>query len=114
MWLMFGGSVGVILGSFMPWVRLGPVSISGIEGDGKVTAAIGVLMVILAVAARTSPSPLPRIFVTVSAVMAIAVAVTDANRLIDGGLDRQLIGVGLGTILTAGVIAVVGSFLRER
>lgn len=112
-WMMAGGAVGVIIGSFMPWVRLGPVSISGIEGDGKVTVVIGLLMVILGLMARTSPSRLPRLFVMVGAILATAIAVTDANRLASG-LDRRFIGSGLSTIVIGGVVALIGAFLRER
>ncbi len=113
-WMMIGGSVAVILGSFMPWVRLGPITISGIEGDGKITAVIGLAMVILGLAARSSPSRLPRISVLIGAILAVAIAVTDANRLIEGGFDRRLTGAGLGTILIGGIIALIGSFLRDR
>ncbi len=113
-WMMAGGSVAVILGSFMPWVRLGPISISGIEGDGKITAVIGLVMVILGLAARSSPSRLPRTSVLIGAILAVAIAVTDANRLVEGGLNRQLMGAGLGTILIGGITALIGSFLRDR
>ncbi len=113
-WMMAAGSIGVIIGSFMPWVRLGPVSISGIEGDGKITVVIGLLMAVLGVVARTSSSRLPRLFVMGGAVLAVAVAVTDANRLIEGGLDRRLMGGGLGTIVISGVVALIGAFLRDR
>ncbi|MEE9297801.1 MAG: zinc ribbon domain-containing protein [Acidimicrobiia bacterium] len=113
-WMMTGGSVAVILGSFMPWVRLGPISIPGIEGDGKITAVIGLVMVILGLAARSSPSRLPRISVLIGAILAVAIAVTDANGLIEGGLNRQLMGTGLGTMFIGGMVAFIGTFLRDR
>lgn len=112
--LMVGGSIGVILGSFMPWVRLGPVSISGMEGDGAITLVIGGLMLILAFAARTSPSRLPRWLVMAGALAAVTVAMIDTNRLVEGGLSRHLIGGGLAMIFIAGVVALIGTFLRGR
>lgn len=114
MLLMTVGSALVMLGSFMPWVRLGPISISGMEGDGKITVVIGLIMLILGVTSRTAPSNVPRAIVMAGAIVAVAVALTDTNRLVEGGINRRLIGIGLFAILVGGLMALVGSFLRDR
>lgn len=112
--MMVGGSIAVILGSFMPWVRLGPITISGMSADGPITLAIGMAMLLLAFSARTAQSNVPRLLVLVGAVVAGAVAIVDTNRLVEGGISRQSIGPGLGFILIGGLVALIGSLLRER
>ena len=111
--LMSVGSGLIILGSFMPWVRLGPISISGMQSDGRITVVIGILMLILGLSARTSHSRFPRLLVTLGAILAIVIAVIDNTRLREG-LPDNLIGAGVGTVFVGGVIALVGSFLRDR
>jgi hypothetical protein len=111
--LMTFGAALVILGSFMPWVKWGPLSISGIETDGRITVVVGVLMVILALSSRSSPSRFPRLMVMLGAALSIAVAAIDNTRLREG-LPENLIGAGVGTVFLGGVFALVGSFLRDR
>lgn len=112
--MMLGGSIGVILGSFMPWVRVGPRTISGMGGNGPITLAIGVAMLLLAVSARTTESVVPRLLVIAGALVGWVVAVADLNRLVDDGPWREAIGLGIGFVILGGLVAVVGSFLRER
>lgn len=111
--MMAGGAGLVILGSFMPWVRLGPISVSGIRGDGRITVVIGLLMLILAFASRSSPSRFPRILVTIGASLAIAISAVDNTRLREG-LSDNLIGAGIGTVFIGGIVALIGTFLRDR
>jgi MFS superfamily sulfate permease-like transporter len=111
--LMTGGAALVILGSFMPWVRLGPISVSGIEGDGRITLVVGGLTLILALASRTSPSRVPRLLVTLGAVIAVVVAAIDNARLREG-IPDDLIGAGVGVVFLGGMLALIGSFLRDR
>jgi hypothetical protein len=111
--MMAGGGALVVLGSFMPWVRLGPISISGVEGDGRFTVVIGLLLVILGLAARSSSSGLPRVLVMIGALIAIGIAGVDSNRLRQG-LPDNLIGAGLGTVFVGGILALTGTFLRGR
>ena len=49
-WLFLGGGIGVFVGSFAAWIKatavfVGTISISGIEGDGKITALTGAVIV---------------------------------------------------------------------
>lgn len=111
--LMGIGSGLVILGSFMPWVRLGPLSVSGMQTDGRITVVAGILMLIVALTGRSSPSWVPRAFVGIGAALSIAIAAIDNTRLREG-LPDNLIGAGVGTVFIGGVLALVGSFLRTR
>lgn len=110
---MVGGAVLTILGSFMPWVRLGPLSVSGMQSDGRITAVLGLLMAILAFAARSSPSRIPRVLVMFGAGLTIFIAVVDNIRLREG-VPVSLIGAGIGTVFLGGILALIGSFLRSR
>jgi len=110
---MAGGAVLVILGSLMPWVRLGPNSVSGVEGDGRATIVIGLLMLILGPASRSSPSRFPRILVLIGASATIVVAGINAGRLRDG-LPDSFIGAGVATVLIGGIVALIGALLRDR
>lgn len=40
--MMLGGGVLVVLGSFMGWAKVFGLSVSGIEGDGKITLVLGI------------------------------------------------------------------------
>jgi len=113
MFMMVLGAVLVAVGSVMPWVRLGAVSISGLESNGRITVVVGLLMLILALSSRTAPSRFPRILVIFGAFLVIAIAAVDNARLREG-LPGELIGAGIGTIIAGGVLALIGGFLRER
>jgi len=111
--MMAGGGFLVIVGSFMPWVRLGPISVSGMQSDGRITVVFGLLVVILGLASRASPSRFPRVLVMVASSLAIIVAGIDNSRLREG-LPDNLIGPGVGTVFVGGILALGGTFLRDR
>jgi len=111
--LMAAGAGLVIVGSFLPWVRRGSVSVSGVQSDGRITVVFGLLMLILALAARSSPSRFPRMLVMIGAVLTILVAGIDNTRLREGVSDH-LIGAGIGTVFAGGIMALIGTFLRDR
>jgi len=111
--LMAAGSGLVILGSFMPWVRRGPISVSGMESDGRFTVVIGVIMLILALTARSSYSRVPRILVMAGAIVTSLVAAVDNTRLREG-IPDNLIGAGVRVVFFGGLLALVGSLLRSR
>ncbi|MEE8497151.1 MAG: zinc ribbon domain-containing protein [Acidimicrobiia bacterium] len=101
--MMVGGGFLVILGSFM----------SGMQGGGRFTVVIGLLVVILGLAARSSPSRFPRVLVMIAASLAIVIAGIDNSRLREG-LPDNLIGAGVGTVFVGGILALGGTFLRDR
>lgn len=48
-WMYLGGGVALVVGSFMTWIKvtvifIGTVTVAGIDGDGKATAAAGVVI----------------------------------------------------------------------
>jgi hypothetical protein len=101
--MMVGGGFLVILGSFM----------SGMQGDGRITVVIGLLVVILGLAERTSPSRFPRVLVMIAASLATVIAGIDNSRLREG-LPDNLTGAGVGTVFVGGILALGGTFLRDR
>ena len=111
--LMVLGAVLVMLGSVMPWVKLGPISVSGLQSDGRITVVVGAVMLILALASRSSPSRITRVLVMLGALLAAVIAVVDNSRLREG-LPDNLIGAGVGTVFIGGLLAFVGGFLRSR
>lgn len=111
--MMIGGGIGVIVGSFMPWVRLGPITVSGIDGDGGITAVIGGFIVALGIVARTAASLTPRVLVGIGSVAAILIAIADTNRIAEG-FSREVVGGGLAVIFLAGLASLVGSFLKAK
>jgi len=111
--MMVGGGLLVILGSFLPWVRLGPISVSGMQSDGRITVVFGLLIVILGLASRASPSRFPRVLVMVAASWAVILAGIGNSRLREG-LPDNLIGSGVGTVFVGGILALGGTFLRDR
>lgn len=54
------GAVGLAVGSFMPWVSVtsifGTIDVAGTAGDGKITAALGVVAALLFFFKKESPS----------------------------------------------------------
>jgi len=110
---MAAGAVLVIVGSFMPWVQRGSVSVSGVQSYGRITVVFGLLMLILALASRSSPSSLPRVLVMIGAVSTIVVAGIDNARLRQGVSDH-LIGAGIGIVFLGGLMTLIGTFLRDR
>jgi hypothetical protein len=41
---IIGGAIGTIVGAFLPWVSVLGISVSGINGDGAITLAVGFVM----------------------------------------------------------------------
>lgn len=111
--LMGFGSGAVVLGSFLPWLRAGEDSLSGLRTDGRYTLVIGTLMLILALSSRASFSRIPRLLVMAGAALAAAIAVVDNARLTDD-LPGTLVGPGVRVVFVGGVVAFVGSLLRSR
>jgi hypothetical protein len=56
---LIGGGL-VLLGSFLPWATVatvfGTVSLNGIDGDGKITMVLGLVLVLIAVLELTGSS----------------------------------------------------------
>ncbi len=111
--LMTIGSVGIVLGSLLPWLRAGEVSLSGLRTDGRYTVVIGLLMLILALSSRASFSRIPRLLVMFGAALATVIAFVDNSRLTDD-FPGNLIGPGVRVVFVGGMVAFVGSLLRSR
>ena len=112
--LMLAGSGLVILGSFLPWVRRGDLTVSGLDADGPITLALGIALILLVISARASQSTVPRLLIRVGAFAAILVALFDSSRLMETGFHRQLMGPGLLIVLLGAIVAIIGSTLLER
>jgi hypothetical protein len=119
-----GGGL-VLIGSFMPWASVatafGTVSIAGTEGDGKITLAIGLAMVLLSVLELTGNVMvigLPtRILGLIAAFIAAGVGGYDLVNVgenlssVSSQFARASIGVGLYAVIGGGVVAIVGGFM---
>jgi hypothetical protein len=118
---LIGGGL-VLLGSFLPWASVatvfGTVSLNGIEGDGKITMVLGLVLVLIAVLELTGSAD-TRVVALVVAFIAVAIGGYD---LLNAGdklsaasneYARASIGVGLYAIVGGGILAVVGGFMKR-
>jgi hypothetical protein len=111
----------------MPWASVatafGTISIAGTEGDGKITLAIGLAMVLLSVLELTGNVMvvgLPtRILGLIAAFGATGVGgydlvnVSENLSSVSSQFARASIGVGLYAVVGGGVVAIVGGFMNR-
>ena len=121
-WWLIGGAAAGVFGAFLPWVSAGPFSVSGIDGDGQITAILSIITGIIGIVAlrssdqRTS-GPGKVFAILLSAVVAL-VGFYDLGE-IGGELDDSIIevtpGFGLFVTIAGGIIGVVGAArLKKR
>jgi hypothetical protein len=116
-----GGGI-VILGSFMPWATVSSgfatASISGTEGDGKITMVLGLALVILGVIELTRVTSL-RVLILIAATLAAGIGVVDlvsARERVAGVASALLhasVGVGLYAVVGGGILAIVGGLFNR-
>lgn len=108
---------GVIAGSLLPWATLttvfGQIDISGTQGDGKITLAIGIAIVV----AFLTGLPWLR---WLSAIAALLVSVADflnvSGRIgeAETGYSAASTGYGLYLVVGAAILAVIAAFSLSR
>lgn len=135
--LALGAAIAVVVGSFLPWVQattiLGTISINGSQGDGKITAAAGVVAVITAwIAANTGrqrmkplgPASMSahaqyRVLAALAMCVSLATGVynyADINSIANEAADDGVLasaGSGLYLCIAGSVVGLIG-LLRLR
>ena len=121
--------VGVVVGSFLPWITVsaplvGTLSRSGMDGgDGQITLALGVVIGILSLVALSSgkASSVIRVLVMLGGIAAGAVALIDYQDLqkrigsVDTTYVSATIGVGIWVIGIGAILAILAALsLHER
>lgn len=125
-WIVLAAGVGMMVGSFMPWIQgtapfVGTISRSGMDGggDGTVTLLAGGTVALLAVAALTGHRFRGmRWLVALAAVGGLGVVWVDGRDVAQRVSDAQAvsdaisanIGAGLILVGVASLVAVVAAF----
>ncbi len=111
--LVIGGSVGLVVGAFLPWATVGPFDIAGTDGDGVLTLIIGALVAALA---WTRKAPRAVIVLVGIAVLIGVYDLVDVGRVAGGDEELFDVSIGIGLIITvaASVVAVVGWVQHRR
>ena len=111
----------VVLGAFMPWVKLGFLSANGTDGDGVITLLLGVVAGVLVLVAAQSQGRLVSFGIGGAGVVIVAVAAYDIITINDALNDSDnifassaTVGEGLYVTALGGVGLVVGSFMTVK
>lgn len=121
-WATLAAGIGLIVGSFLPWVTatavpIGTVSISGMSGDGIFTLATGGVVALVGALALTRGV---RVGGLVAAFVALAIAGVvagiDFNNVSNGVAEANTssfgfasVGIGLWLIMASVVVGLVGA-----
>ena len=65
-------SILLILGAFLPWVKAGWISYSGLEKDGMFTAIIGLVIVIILLCKKS-----PKLFIIIAGFISALISFVD-------------------------------------
>jgi len=114
--LLASGSIFAIVGSFMAWMSLGVLSVSGFSGDGKITAVAGLIALIFIVFIY-SPEPkrsaVTSLLCFLSGLATIFTVTYDGTNLSRVGSTGQLFsantGIGIYVVFLGGVLMAMGS-----
>jgi hypothetical protein len=130
-WLYLGGGIGLVVGSFATWVKVtavfvGTVTAAGTDGDGKITAVAGAIVVIGgAFVLKREPKRWLAVLGVLAGLVALGVAIYDLHDVYTtdvtsnfGGKTQKVgtVSAGWGLYLTfvASLAAIVGAALAVR
>ena len=116
------GAIGLIIGALLPWIVAeavfgGSISKKGIEGDGQITAGIGVIVLVIAAVSKGESGKLYSIAGSILAGLAAIVLIVDfldVNKMVFDtpfGVSAK-IGIGLYLSIAAALVALVGGVQR--
>ena len=121
-WIAFGSCAALIIGAFLPWVTAstafgGDLAVNGIDGDGKITAALGAGAAIVLLSSVGHRALQACIGVALLGAIAAVIAFADYNDAQDrvrranetSNLVHASVGVGLWLTLAGAVSLVVGA-----
>ncbi len=107
--MMIGGALLTFLGTLVMSVPASAVTVFGFGSGRTLPLLAGTVVLVVAVAARSSPSPTLRSLLGLAALAVATLVIVDSRRL--GGAPR---GAGMGIALVGAIVVVGGTFLREE
>lgn len=121
--LTLWGGICLVVGALLPWANLTSaflgmsVSKAGYEGDGLITGAIGLLLLISAILAKGKSGKTYSIAATIFAVIAGLILISDLtgiNRLVSNAESGVMAsaGVGIYVSIIGAVLAVIGGLQK--
>lgn len=110
------GFVGIIVGSFLPWAKVGFLSIEGTAGDGQITLALGAAGAFFFLIGRSNGWLL--VVAMAMAVTAAGIGAYDASNVAElagegASLFPVRVGVGLWIVIISGILAALGCLLGD-
>lgn len=108
----------MVIGSFLPWAKvLGFISVSGTDGDGKITLVLGALAIAGIFVRKRST----QVGVAVLFLLTLAVGVYDLanitskiqaaeDEIFEGGVA---VGIGLYLVIVGGLVGLIGAILHR-
>lgn len=112
--LLFGG-IGLVVGAFLPWAKMhslyGPIDMAGTEGDGIITGAAGLLLLLIALVKREGLSKMGALICILISLATFIVggnaAINVSETVSDIG-SPATIGIGLFITVPAAFVCLVG------
>ena len=118
------GGVGIIVGSIAPWATVSAGvfqrSVAGMDGDGKITIALGIVVALFALIAMTSTSSRAfAILMLLAALAAGAIGIYDTVNVSDKANEAESfseyvsasVGWGLYVVIGGSTIALIGALM---
>jgi hypothetical protein len=104
-----GSAILLGLAAFLPWgTALGLISISGMEGDGKITIGIAVIAIVLLLIKKV-----PVWIVTILGILATVIGVVDYSSMSDVTNEISAsVGIGIYLTVAAGAGMIVGTIME--
>lgn len=118
------GASGLVVGALLPWVKVttlfGTLTKAGYEGDGLITGAIGVLLLVGALLHRGKPGQRYSVASAIFGMLVAAVVLFDytnvasaiADTVDTPGVVDAAVGPGLYLTAVAALLVVVGGWHR--
>jgi hypothetical protein len=115
---LVGGGL-LLLGSFLPWAQVaslfGTVSVNGTEGDGKITAAVGVAVALVGLVTVANRKARLSILAPILGLVGAGAGVLDLANVNDkfasvsSSLVHPSIGIGLYLVILGGIVTLVAA-----
>lgn len=123
-YIALAGGIAMIIGSVLPWATvntfLGSLSINGTDGDGILSLACGIAVVLAALVAKERAGANGSIlaalfgigggFFAVNAMINVGGAIRGEDF---GGLASASIGIGVYVVIVGVILAIVGGLMRN-
>lgn len=121
--ILFVGAALLVIGSLLPWASVtiftGTISVNGIDGDGKLTIAVGVVVGLGAFLARENPGKRVSVASSVFGVIAGIIGLIDIVNLSEGiaqlsgnPFGRADVGIGLYVVIIGALVCIVAGWMR--